>query len=275
MALEWKEKILEINEYPEDVNYVICIDECGCSFLKNIVNAIKNKQDIQMGEKFFAIAACVLNKNNSDYNAQLIVDLKNKYWQDGFYTYNDGPKEICFHSHDIRNRKGPFSIEKYNDFAKDLGEVISKIKMDLYVAYIDKEKLCRTYTEPLPTYQLSMLFILERIVRNLNKDDSCIIVLESRDKNQNKILHNEILKILNFGTDYVEKEKFDVIKGVYFNKKWTNKHRTHWGLELADLCVYPIYQYYSYKKRSLPYDIVESKIFNFPHYEGTGLKIFP
>ena len=53
------------------------------------------------------------------------------------------------------------------------------------------------------------------------------------------------------------------------------KTSTYCGLELADLCSYPIHKFVKYNKKDKAFLAIENKIDCFPNYINKGLKIFP
>ena len=73
------------------------------------------------------------------------------------------------------------------------------------------------------------------------------------------------------------KLSFTRITSIYFNPKRPieNPKKTYFGLEIADLCAYPFYKYLVYGTKDICFDVLESKIYKYPDYKGSGIKIFP
>lgn len=100
-----------------------------------------------------------------------------------------------------------------------------------------------------------------------------VIILESRGKKEDKILLKHILDIIDNGTRYLSKSKFSFICGVYFNNKWdelSNKKKSHWILEIADLYCYPLFKFGKLNQKDMALKCFEDKIVCYPEYLGKG-----
>ena len=65
---------------------------------------------------------------------------------------------------------------------------------------------------------------------------------------------------------------------VYFNPKWckeSDNKKSYWELEIADICAFPIHKYLSYGKTDKSFEVLESKLYGYPHTKGYGIKTFP
>lgn len=278
----WRNRPKYIEYWPKNTDAIMFIDENGDPSLKNIIKKIKKGQEIDVNEKIFTITGCVINKKDFLKVRKDIISLKNKYWQGGKFNYgNNKVKRVCFHSSEIRGRKGPFShkIIDYHNFITDLTNFMDDLPITIFSSTIDKEKHCKMYTKPFHPYNLCLDFILERFVKYyLGSKQKGIIILEARGKKEDKFVLDHIKRVIDNGTYWVNRLYFKKINGVYFNQKWSKKHDeqlSYFGLECADLCSYPIHKHIKFATKDKPFEILERKIHGYPNYKGCGIKIFP
>lgn len=280
MNSNWRNRPTVIDYVSKDLDYIISIDESGNANLKQVQKAKREGLEIAESEKHFTVTACKLSMNDFSDAKRMIMDLKNKYWENALFEYNGIIKRVCFHSRDIRGRRGAFNpqIIDYEEFILDLSNLMGRIPVTLYASHIDKEKHVEKYLYPKSPYDLCMTFVLERIVKDIPDNETCIIVIEARGKKEDKELLKRIVTMIDYGTDYCSSELFKKIKGVYFNPKWCQIYddkMSYWELELADLCAYPIQKYFAYGRTDRDYNVVLPKIAGFPFSRGRGLKSFP
>lgn len=276
----WRNRPTHKENWPEDVDYMMFIDESGDSNLSPILKKIQNNKPIKMEEKYFTITGIVIKKENLPKMREDILNLKKKYWDDGKHKYGNIERRVCFHSYEIRKRKNAFNpnIMDYNSFISELSETIDGIPFIVFSSTIDLEAHCNKYISPAHPYNLCLNFILERLVKYFLNDKKAAIMIESRDKRKDKELLDFIKRKIECGTSYVDKSYFKKIKGVYFNPKWCKssmEQKSFYGLEIADLVSYPIYKYCRDHKKDKAYQSIENKIYGFPYYSGKGVKIFP
>lgn len=276
----WRNRPTTIDLISKDVDYIINIDENGTGNLKKVQQAKKAGKPVPDSEQHFAVTACLIHTRNFMESTEMVMALKRKYWTDGLFSYSDGKKRVCFHSKEIRSRKDAFhpSVIDYDSFVLDLSQLIEDLPITVYSAHIDKVRHVEQYRYPDSPYDLCMHFVLERIMRDIGANESCIVVLESRGKKEDLDLLNQIKYLLDHGNRYHPASHFSKIRGVYFNPKWsqaTHCQKSYWALEIADVCAYPVYKYFAHGKRDQAFDVVESKFKNYPRYNGKGLKSFP
>lgn len=214
-----------------------------------------------------------------------ITYLKNSYWEDGKFLYkekgSDRLKRVCFHSNEIRGQKGPFSknIIDYEPFIIELSNFMRDLPITILSSTLDKYRHCVKYSNPLHPYKLCLEFILERFVKYyLEGNKTGCIVLEARGKKEDMEILEHIKHIIDHGTNYVSSNYFSKIMSVYFNPKWCksyNDQLSFFGLEIADLCSYPIHKYCKLNKKDPAFETIEDKIYCYPDYFGKGIKIFP
>lgn len=277
--LKWFDKPQKISNWSSDIDYVMFVDENGTSDITNILKTISQRKDIDINEKFFTITGCIFTKKEYGIAKNKLNELKNKYWKNGYFEYDNVTKKVCFHSREIRNRIKAFDTKliDYDSFMIDLSNLISNLQYKIISININKEDyLMKDYK--FNTYNTAMCFLLQRFVYVMPSKSKGIIMLEARGKEEDKILLNEMKHII-FETgikDISSAELQSKILGIYFNPKWNTKYdETFSGLEIADLSSYPIHKFVRNNKKDKSFEIIESKIDKFPYYINKGLKIFP
>lgn len=280
MNSNWRNRPTTIDYLSKNIDYIISIDESGNSDLSHAIRAKNAGTPVVDSERHFTITACAIETENFGAARDMVMDLKYKYWTDGLFSYKGKMKRVCFHSREIRGRKEAFnpSLIDYEGFITDLSNMMAQIPMTLYASHIDKQIHVQRYTHPISPYDLCMNFILERVVRDIGKNKTCVIVLESRGAREDKALLEQIKSLLDHGNNYYESDDFSNIKGVYFNPKWShldNDCKSYWELELADLCAYPIQKYFVYGNKDMAFQTLLPKISCYPNIEGRGIKSFP
>jgi|Wag4MinimDraft_15_1082655.scaffolds.fasta_scaffold01819_3 hypothetical protein len=282
----WRNRPTFIDFWPTGIDYTMFIDENGDPELKLIARKITNLENATNDEKFFTVTGCIIKRDDYQKICNDMVSLKKKYWPpEGKYLYTSKStqkmKRVCFHSKAIRGRNKPFSEKTidYQAFILELSNLISEISMIILSSTVDKYEHFLKYTNPIHPYNLNLNFILERFVKYILKpNETGYIILEARGKREDKIILDHIKNLIDNGTSFVGPEYFKKIKGVYFNKKWShsdNEQSSYVGLEIADLCSYPIHKFVKYSTKDQAFATVESKIHGYPGYLGYGLKIFP
>ena len=87
MNSNWRNRPTTINHMSQSVNYLIGIDESGNANLKQVQNAKQQGIEPADSEKHFTIIACAINNNNLKHSQDIIMEIKNKYWEDGPFEY--------------------------------------------------------------------------------------------------------------------------------------------------------------------------------------------
>lgn len=276
----WTEKPTEITNWPNDVDYVLCLDENGGEGnLKAVKKQLKLKKEVNINDKYFTLTGVILDKQNYVKLAEKMELLKQKYWESGLYKYNDIDKKVCFHTREINKKEGPFYklSDKYDLFLQDLTNLIENTNFKIVSMSIDiEEYLKNQYNDEM--YDKAMDYMIEQFNNNIPENKNGIIILEGRGKKEDTNLHSYIKTVLfQKGIEYTsQKDLSNKIKGIYFNTKWhTDTNNTYIGLELADLVSYPIYKYVKFKKKDQNFKSIENKILGYPELIQNGIKIFP
>lgn len=282
---DWKlsPKIInEIDINKTTITHVAFLDENGDSNMKHIIHSKLNKIDVDENSKYFAVTSVLCKLNDLVNIKNSFIDIKNEFWpKNGKFLYSgNNEMKVCFHSKEIRDRKGPFSDNciNYDNFILKLSSLMESLPILINSCFINKELHYLNYgLEAQSPYEIALTFILERILTKILKDsDELILVLEARGKNEDRIVLQHLMFLINNGTYYHTSRQFKKIKGIYFNKKRSKDNSlSYYGLESADLCAHPIYRYCitNFKNRALI--SIEPKIHGYPYYFGRGVKIFP
>ena len=280
MNSNWRNRPTTIDYISKKVDYIVSIDESGSVSLKQVQKAKRKGTEADNSEKHFTVTACSIAMADFVTARDMIMGLKRKYWKDALFEYEGNIKRVCFHSREIRGRREAFNPEliDYDSFVQDLSQMMADIPMKLYASHIDKVRHVNQYIYPASPYDLCMTFVLERIMRDIPDDATCIIIAEARGPREDKELLDQIKTLLDRGNQFYTPDTFKKIKGVYFNPKWcqmANGQMSYWELELADLCAYPIQKYFVYGTRDKAFETLLPKISCYPDYNGKGLKSFP
>lgn len=278
----WRNRPNKVDELSSDIDYVMFIDESGSSEMKSIAKKVLSGKQITDDEKCFIVTGVLIHKDQLQVIADKIVKLKCKFWPPhGMADYKGVEKRVCFHSYELRKRKGVFGshiLSNREAFLLELTDFLKNLDVKIFSFAIDKERLYRKYSTPDHPYDLCMEFLLERFYYSIPQGAKGVIVLEGRGKKDDKDLLKQIVRMLDNGTRFVIPNQLSFIKGVYFNDKWSQNHdckKTYFGLEIADLFSHPLYVYAKTGEKNLPFGILEPKLYSYPRYHGKGYKKFP
>lgn len=222
----------------------------------------------------FLLAGCLFENTELIKTEKEINDLKKEFF---------GTTEIILHSRSIRKCEGPFQIlfdlEVKKKFYEQLNKIISDAKFIIIGSGVNKEEHIKKYGKGAEDpYSLSLSFIIERLIFCLDKQGADPIVdikIEKRGKTEDKLLLNQYNKILDKGTYYVNSER---LKNRINSFESFLKKDNIVGLQITDLCAYPLARYILYPKQPYPpFDIIKSKVYcdKRGNFSGYGLKIFP
>lgn len=230
---------------------------------------------IDQNYPLFLLCGCVVSLENLSTLEKKINDLKLKY----FHT-----TEVVLHSRDIRKCEGAFqvlfnlSIKK--QFYEDMNEILGHSNYSLVGSAVHKERHIKRYGKWASNpYTLSLSFILERIIFFLNSigtANTVQILAEKRGRKEDSQLLSHFNSVLDSGTYYVSSARLKKnIKSFRFHHKRENII----GLQIADLCAYPIARHIlNPKEPYIPFEIIENKIYadvKTGRKKGWGLKVFP
>jgi hypothetical protein len=194
--------------------------------------------------------------------------------------FND--TNIVFRSFNMRKKDGRFKIFQDNtilqDFYNDIGKIFIDCDYKIISCVINKEKYKARYPDKNLAYEDALTFLCERAIKYIgikNKSDTLHICLEKRTKQKDSTLKKVYTSITKYGTQYVSTDSFKMCNPkLFFRAKDQNIN----GLQLADLCAYPIARKSLTPQSPQPtFDIIEQKFYCnlFGNYMGLGLKKFP
>ena len=238
---EWMKYPTAIHMWPNDIDYVLCIDE-----------------NMEQGNTPFigsiTLTGVVIDKISYKNLKEDFDKIKKKYWQNGRYKKNikgmDAYIKVVFHSREIRRKQAPFNITNYDDFIMEITNVMKKSKYKICYDYIynetldDIKKIDEIYIKGLDC-------IVKIFFKNIRlKSKKAIILIESRDRQQDLNNHKYLTGLVG--------EYGEIIKGIYFNSKVSDITREAiTGIELADLVSFPIHAQHRIRR---DYSVIKDKI---------------
>ena len=245
-------------------NNFLFIDESGDHSLNNI-NA-----DFPI----FALLGLVINSTEYDKLSEEINSFKSKYFK---------TTDVILHSRDIRKCEGAFSIlfnlKIKESFYADLNQILSKSNFLLVASTILKKKHIEQYGKLADDpYEIALTFVLERVLFEFDKKNNnskLDVIIESRGKKEDLTLSKRYAELLSKGSGQILSNRFITKYSDQINFK--RKRENDIGLQIADLCAYPVARHVLYPNEPYPpFDIILPKIRKGPRgIEGFGLKIFP
>lgn len=222
----------------------------------------------------FILAGCLFEAEELKKVEEEINDFKKEFF---------GTTEVILHSRSIRKCEDAFKIlfdlEIKKKFYERLDKIISDANFSIIGSGVNKEEHIKKYGKGAEDpYALSLSFIMERLIFCLDKkgaDTNVDIKIEKRGEKEDKQLLKEYNTILDRGTYYVTSER---LKNKINNFEGFFKKDNIAGLQIADLCAYPLARHILNPKQLYPpFDIIKSKIYcdSDGKFSGYGLKIFP
>lgn len=288
MSEDWRQRPTLIPSWPDTGEHCLFVDENGTNSLKCIARCSSSGTSVPKDDRYFTVTGCAIQRSEYQNIRSAFHKLKAQFWPNGQCVKLDGSgnQPVIFHSYDIRSCRHPFSRDQIDrtQFLDKLTTLIEHAPFLLFSSTIDKEAHYRQYSSPVDPYELNMKFVVERYAAYYlaKRRESGIIMLESRGAREDRRLLKRLIRMIDYGTEYVEPDKFRWITGIYFSTKLIENIEDEGelvactGIELTDLCSYPFYHYYReqrFKDRSFP--IAEKKLHGYPRYQGKGLKFFP
>lgn len=215
----------------------------------------------------FALSFCMIEK--TAYVGSVVPafqQFKFDFW---------GHDGVVLHEHDIRKRKGPFTLLLTNpnlraDFYERLNSLMADTPMSIVASVIDKVKLKAKYTQPSNPYGIALLFCMERLLAQLltkgQEGRTVHVLFESRGKQEDADLELEFRRICANQSIWGWKQT-DFTK-VRFEPFFVKKAANATGLQLSDLTARPIALHYLRPDQSnRAYETIAPKL--------VGVKCFP
>ncbi|GHE52223.1 DUF3800 domain-containing protein [Roseivirga thermotolerans] len=245
------------------MKYYLFIDESGDA---NILNP---------DPKFDVFVLCGVLFNSTDY---LWFDAKFKELKKNFF----GTEGIVFHSYEIRQLKGPFaalsSSEIKSRFYSEVGEVITQSRYTVFASIIKKKEYRVKYRGINEAYESSLMFLIERALGFIKLQPGrhqLIVCIEKRNEQKNRILLDYFEGFVDYGTEFYSSDDMQVCNR---SIEFRDKKDLVTGLELADICAYPIaWRELNQGRKHLTFDLIKSKLFRskYGNVNGYGIKRFP
>jgi hypothetical protein len=193
-----------------------------------------------------------------------------------------GSEHAILHNRDIRKCEGVF-VKLFNltvkaKFHEQLNLILENGKFMVIAVGIKKQEFIEKYGKIADDpYELSLSFLLERAVMEIDngKDGTMDIMIESRGRVEDEIIQKRYNRLIDKGSQHITPERF---KKRFEKMEFKKKKENDCGLQIADLCAYPVARHIINPKEPYPtYDIVEKKFRKSKagSFAGYGLKIFP
>lgn len=221
----------------------------------------------------FLLAGCLIKHEDYEIFCKQFNELKIKYF---------GTPDVIMHSRDIRKHNDAFAVlfdlGIKQAFYDDLNAIIQLTPFTIIGSGVDKLKHVKAYGKAARNpYEISLGFVLERLVFYLDEFDASgqvEIQIEKRGNREDSSLLNHYNGLYDRGTYYVGANRIQsAVKRFDFVSKRDNIN----GLQLADLCAYPLARHcLNSEIPNLTFEVIKPKIKNKKgRYMNYGLKLFP
>ena len=251
---------------------IIFFDENGSSsHLKAVQKAVANDLEIDDNRRYFTLTACVFELREYLTSVKRLEGLTKAFW-------GDSTIPVVFHTRDIRKRQGYFNFsteERYEEFVSALSGTIDRMKCEIISITFDLVSYVKQYYRHDP-YEVAFDIILGTAMFNIKEDEEVAIVFEARGKNEDKILYNHIFKTINhYGTQKIPSSELKKhFKDVFFNPKLSDdKLKVNHGIDIADLCSYPIYRFMRFGTKGRDFEIVMKKLAGYKKIKEKEMKM--
>ena len=280
---KWEEtvsqiELKELTSLEDKYDYVACFDENGSeSAIFQMYKAMMSGSPVDENRRYFTLSCCLFSRNEYDFSKNIIIKLKNQY-----FKKIENP--VVLHTRDIVKRVGPFNFgtkQKYDRFISSLSNAVQLIKCKIISVTFDLFSYVKQDYKYDP-YEVAFDIVLTGIRKCVGKNKKVALVFESRGKNEDKLLYKHIYKIINVtgmkvGDKKTSKEEIrECFDEAFFNHKVSKDGLFAYpGIEIADLCSYPIYRYMRYGTEGKDFEIVKEKIVADRSGILQGLRSFP
>ena len=262
------------HEFTKEDKYkkIIIFDENGSSsYLKTIQKAVASDSEIDDNRRYFTLTACVFELDEYLASVKTLENLTKRFW-------GDSAIPVVFHTRDIRKKQGYFNFpseKRYDEFISSLSKTIDRIKCEIISITFDLFSYVKQYYRYDP-YEVAFDIILGTAMFNIKEDEEVALVFETRGKNEDKILSDHIFKAINqYGTlKILPSELKKHFKDVFFNPKLSSdKTRVFHGIDIADLCSYPIYRFMRFGTKGKDFEIVVKKLAGYKKFKEKDMRI--
>lgn len=222
----------------------------------------------------FVLSGCLIEKDEYERLVKQIDTFKQTFFK---------TTEVVLHSREIRKCEGAFQIlfdiDLKKKFYEELNRIIEDANFTIVSTGIEKKKHIEKYGRSAANpYMISLSYILERLIfctDSSTATSELSIVIEKRGLKEDQQLLAHYNSVIDSGTYHVSSARFQqrISKFTMLSKKDNNI-----GLQIADLCAYPIARHIMNSKEPyIPFKIIEDKLYCSPQGVkiGYGLKVFP
>lgn len=202
---------------------------------------------------------------------------------DAFKQKYFGNTEVILHRRDMRKYEKGFEIlfddKVKQQFYNDLNKILQDADYTIISSVINKQKHIDTYGKLADDpYEIALTFVMERTLFEADdKQDvtNIHVTIEGRGKKEDAQLARRYNELLYRGTGQVDSAR--LVQTYDDELEVRLKRDNDCGLQLADLCAYPIARYYlNNNEPNLAYDVIKDKIRRGPRgVMGYGVKLFP
>lgn len=244
--------------------YYLFLDESGTSSLKNI----------DPNFPVLVLTGMLISDTSYKDLQQKINALKVKYFPG---------KHVVLHRRDMRKYERGFEIF-FDDsvkrrFYNDLNAILTGSNYMLISSAIDKKKHIKQYGKLADDpYQMALTFVMERTVFEADARgvESIDTQIESRGKREDSIVTSRYNQILYRGSYQITADRFQKLFSQDIELK--KKEQGEIGIEIADLCAYPIARYVlNNNEPNIAFEVIKPKIRSSSTGKmvGYGIKVFP
>ncbi len=244
--------------------YLLFLDESGDHGL--------NKIDINF--PIFVLTGLLFSEHSYKIVCKKIEDLKLKYFNS---------KEVILHRRDMRKYERGFEIffdQKIKEyFYIELNKILKESDYKIIASVIKKQKHIEQYGKLADDpYEIALTFVLERALfeaNSLPNVKNIQVTIEGRGKKEDALLSKRYNELLYRGSSQVDSSRF--IEVFDENLVVRLKKKNDIGIQLADLCAYPIARYFMNNNEPNPaYEVIKDKIRKGSKgVLGYGIKVFP
>ncbi len=245
-------------------NYLLFLDESGDHGLKSI------SADFPI----FVLTGLLFSED-----AYVAVTEKIDAFKQRFFSST----EVILHRRDMRKYERGFEI-LFDDtvkrkFYQALNKILEEADYKIIASVINKQKHIDMYGKLADDpYEIALTFVLERTLFEADERQDATnikVTIEGRGKKEDAQLARRYNELLYRGTGQIDPERLVQLYGNELNVRL--KRDNDCGLQLADLCAYPIARYYlNNNEPNFAYDVIKAKIRRGPRgVMGYGIKLFP
>lgn len=239
--------------------YLFYVDESGTP------DPVTEPRKIGCSDKF-VIGGILIKSNDTQYLEESFYHLKEKYLRNPlkemkYNTAGNGIKK-GFNKEKMREGTYDFINQVTCDF-KIITLVLDKTRIE------EKKYISKSRSD---IYSKSFQFLLERVNLELNNtDESCLVVLDSRNREDNKVLYSSYMHLLKHGTNFQKPDKFKhFLPSIAFSDS-----EFCMNLCVADFCCAAVFQLEE-NDRPRYYEVIKNKFRNNKGIvKGYGIANFP